>query len=1350
MTAATTLFELIGDHQGLFDGSVNGVSILRNVNTKVLAHDAGIALDRGLIDVARHEDLDQLQSFTIEAVIIPKSVGGARQNIVEAQTPAVALFIESNNRLVGSVHTAAGWVTVDSGAALIKAGVAQRVAFTRDTNGKTELHIDNRSVGRGVAAGGIRVVGGLGFRVGMGMNGRNFPFSGTITSLSVRKGVITQQVLAQRQQESQRLESVVRQAGVIKNISVRLLPDESHARLQQVKDIMNAAGVATLSDLDTLPVRQRTSLSRGQVLVAPRKGTKVGVVWGDVVNQFRRAQPAARRELLATHLTNQNSSALLSSLPTRPVNGGGTAAAPNGAAITGTLRVSAAAVRTLSPVDARIASRVRANERSQHTSELLQVTNNKLTAVDPTLLEKIKSRRPAGWPTTSAPVAQMMELMTIPIDSAVVIVGTLDLTEQQLVVEPNVSTLYIIAETVICGNNAAIAWRRPGGSTPPRANNPALDGRSFPGVQTKDDSRDGLDGTDGQPAESGTPGAAGRNAPNIEMWVKNMTGLPNLDFNGEDGIRGGRGQRGGSGGRGGDGRVGKRIWFFGWHCTSDPGDGGDGGNGGRGGEGGRGTKGGNAGKISIGVLTGTLATTVVNKSFKIKNQGGRKGVGGPGGAGGAGGAGGRSGNGETCTSARNGHNGAQGQPGAAGAAGINDGSDAQVTFFEFTQAAWDDLMTRPWITQLTPPEAFPGDTLTIRGSRFTANDRVVLGGAALAPTVNLDESISITVPMTVGGGEQQVFVHRADATESNRVNLGIKPQLNAPTDVLTPGSDVKLQGRAFLAGATVLFDGGTIPATFTDATHLTFTVPGTGGGGSTGGTVTVQVRNPDGRLSNSRTGTQPRILEVPFKYGEHNLGFHNPTVGKPDFGTYEDTFGAAEVWHELLDPLFGHPVLTVAYFAFYKHFLKGTGNGGLATGFCTALASLVADRFWLGRTDTPTLLESDVIKMLTGLHGKLLSRESLLTFHDQGREGVDRVERTYREIEATFLRGTYRQNQPLLFFIPSGEIWDSGYIDKLSDSHCVMPYRFVYPSGSPAPRLTADGSSTISDPDGVELFVWDCNNENSPNCKLRFRRDDGKVHFDFFPNSTNAKFTSQDGITLGMMRHGNFMLADHDLPFSGPFGLSTFIIDFLLSPADLQVLDDTGRRTGNFGGQLLAEIPGSHPCYLMEGMYLLPSTTAMTRTIVGTGDGTYDYHSITSDGASITLEGVPTAAGHRDVISINGDATQIRFTPAQDKNFSLSIARIVNNQARALSIVGVGGGGGQDVDITLSPELNIVRVGNRGAARNLTVKALAVSKGGQPINQALAGITVPDANDLAVTVSDWDVLDLQAQAVPFQ
>jgi hypothetical protein len=131
-------------------------------------------------------------------------------------------------------------------------------------------------------------------------------------------------------------------------------------------------------------------------------------------------------------------------------------------------------------------------------------------------------------------------------------------------------------------------------------------------------------------------------------------------------------------------------------------------------------------------------------------------------------------------------------------------------------------------------------------------------------------------------------------------------------------------------------------------------------------------------------------------------------------------------------------------------------------------------------------------------------------------------------------------------------VWDDGYFDRLGDSHCVMPYRFIYPDGR-SPQLSADGSTTVTDPDQVEMFVWDCNHPSSENCRLVFRRSDGRIHFDYFDDSTSAKFSSTDGITLGMMTLGGYLLADHDLPFSGPFGLTSFIIDFLLSPADLQV-----------------------------------------------------------------------------------------------------------------------------------------------------------------------------------------------------
>jgi hypothetical protein len=488
--------------------------------------------------------------------------------------------------------------------------------------------------------------------------------------------------------------------------------------------------------------------------------------------------------------------------------------------------------------------------------------------------------------------------------------------------------------------------------------------------------------------------------------------------------------------------------------------------------------------------------------------------------------------------------------------------------------------------------------------------------------------------------------------------------------------------------------------------------------------------------------------EIPFRYGTHNLSFRNFSDGVPDLGTFKDTFGTAEILHELSDPIFGHPALTAAFFAFYRYFLKGEDNGGLATGFCTSLASLVADNFWTGRTDTHTITKASVHTFLTAIHGKLLSRESLLHFHDQGLEGVARVERSCREVETTFLHGCNRHTAPLLFFIPAGEVWDSGYIDKLGESHCVMPYRFAYPPGHPGPQLAPDGTTTVTDLNNVELYVWDCNNPESPNCKLVFKKNGGQIDFEY---SHKSVLNSQNGFTLGMMTNGAYLLADHDLPFSGPLGLRRFVIDFLLSPANLQITDSNGLRTGNFGGQIRAEIPDSHPCYLVPGAYMLPADTPLTRRITGTGAGQYTFNSIIPDGGSLVLQDVATAAGQVDVLSMNPDQTQLRFTPAVEKTFNLTLARQVGDQARAIAIRGVGGGPAADVDITTSSELSFIHLGNRGAARNVEVRAFVIDrKNHKTLNKQFAAFNLPSESELKVEVQDWMTVDASLQTLKSQ
>ena len=74
------------------------------------------------------------------------------------------------------------------------------------------------------------------------------------------------------------------------------------------------------------------------------------------------------------------------------------------------------------------------------------------------------------------------------------------------------------------------------------------------------------------------------------------------------------------------------------------------------------------------------------------------------------------------------------------------------------------------------------------------------------------------------------------------------------------------------------------------------------------------------------------------------------------------------------------------------------------------------------------------------------------------------------------------------------------------------------------------------------------------------------------------------------------------------------------------------------------------------------------------------------------LQGVQTQTGEIDTLAMSADGTQIRFTPAADKGFELTLARQVGGQARAFAIRGVGGGPAAEVDITLSPELSLTAV----------------------------------------------------------
>ncbi|GAA0880491.1 hypothetical protein GCM10009119_34610 [Algoriphagus jejuensis] len=1364
MLNSKTVFYLRSQNNELFDGAETGNSVSLLGKIAATTKENEFQVTRGFIDIGKIPGIENSASFTLEATIQPQKVTGSRQNILESQSPPVAIFLDDAGKLNGSVHTSKGWQVITSTSAMPQ-DKEVHVVFSREENGTNTLEANGKVVATKSMPGQLVPVGGMGFRVATGMDGRAFQFLGKVADIQIKRGVVNRASAKKRIDDCLKLEAVIKtKLGSKALVRVVSSWDESHARLLPIKNIMNAAGVEKLSDLDKLKIAVPTNITRGKVMVASKKSNRFVVDWDAIATGFGSLKEAEKKVQLAKFLPNRNSVQVLKAAADSATKPSTSPAANAPAKPTSSILLANRNFGTrldnltIAPrTGLRLPKAVIANSPTLATTRVSQPLNavvdldvKNLVVRNPEMLKNLASKQPQSWPILTTQ-AKMMSLTTLPVDQSVIIAGVLDLTNIRLSIEANVEKLIIIAEEIICGPNAEITWKKPGGSTPPRATDPGLNGRGWSGIHTNGNNRHGLDGENGRGGSSGITGSNGFNAPELEIWVKNLTNIPNINLSGEDGILGGKGQNGGRGGNGANGEGGKWAWFFGEHCVSDPGDGGDGGDGGRGGNGGKGGNGGNGAKITVGVLDGTLAQTVSANAFRLKNEGGRAGRGGAGGSGGQGGNGGRSGNGEVCKSARNGKSGAQGQPGAVGSDGSRNGIDALNEFFQFSEDAWDDLLTRPYITELNPVEVFPGNNITIRGTRFANNDRVILeGGITLVPTINADESISVTIPNNISGGKKSLFLRRAfDNTESNRLFIRVKPQLDNLPAVLAPMATIELTGKAFLNGATALVDGQAIPAEVLTPNRLRFVMLGTPGTGTSGGNVSIQVRNPDGLLSNARTAAKPRVLEIPFTYGVHNLPFDNFKDGVPTWGTFEDTFGAAEVWHELLDPVFGHPVLTGAFYIFYEHFLKGEDNGGLATGFCTSLASVVADKLWTGQTNAISTSKASIHTMLTAIHGKLLSRESLIHFHDQSREGVSRVERTARSIERTFMTGCDRENAPLLFFIPSGAIWDAGYIDGLSSSHCIMPYRFVYPEGHPGPQLSPGDFTTISSLDGVEMYCWDCNHADNTNCRLVFKLIEGVLHYDYFDGGDTVKFCSEENITLGVMSNGNYLLADHDLPFSGPFGLTSFILDFLLSPAELEITDENGLRVGTFNDKIFSEVPDSHPCYLVKGAYLLPLDRNYTRKIVGNGAGKYTYNSIMPDGTTIRVEDVNTAPGQIDTLIVNADASLIRFTPQIEKQFTMTFSRMVNNQVRSLSFSGIGGGPTAETDITISPDLSILRLGNRSTLKNVQVKAFTVSRStNNPITTS-SSIQLPQNHDLIVTVANWNNAQMNLSTLDF-
>ena len=1273
---------------------------------------------------------DQLTEFTLSLDVTPEQVTGSKQMIFESEGKPIALYLDENGKLSAEIETDQGIKTLKSSEPM-QDGKASTIRVLKYADGSAELEINGNVLASDSQLGNIKSWNNQNFRLGSSFHSGPSSFNGSIEKFEMEKGAVSSKDLKQKAQMVGKIAQKIKARLNIDQILVHFDFNQGKQKLRRIKQVMQSLGVKSMNELGTLKMEGTKSIKPGDVFIG-KKRSLLDSRWENLSNTFNSATLNSKSALLNNNLGNAKSFNHFEikktkktgpSILTRPGRRGRDLN-------TGTTFKSFPGL---------------------NWKDLFKETNGQLELNSKDDFKKsFESINPSFWPTLTEGYHVLSGPSVIGQKEAVILAKSIDLTNVHLEISPDVETLTIYAEELICGSDAWIIWKRPGGFAPGRSDDPYLNG--FPNYNRSRRNRDHDNhrGRDGGRASNGIEGqnaAAGRHAPNLVLWVKDLKNLPNIDLNGENGIQGGQGQRGGRGGNGEGGRLGlKWPWDS---CYSEGGNGGRGGDGGNGGNGGMGGVGGNAGNISIGVLAGTLENAVINKSFKWKNQGGQAGFGGPGAEGGDGGVGGLAGNGGPCHGARNGDNGAKGQRGFDGPLGQYNGQDGENEFFQFSQQDWDEQMTLPFITSASTYEVFPGDKIVLKGTVFSSADTFIYDETVtLNKSLRLDGTVEVTIPANASGGAKVIYFRRAsDGLESNRIIVRIKPLVDEFTSDLIPGAPVELTGKAFLDAAAVLINGQSLPATVSNnGTKITFTMIGVDSGMQQGEEKSLQVQNPDGMLSNIRTAKMNGILEIRFKFGHNNLGFHNPNIGKPSWDTFQKTFGSSEVWHETVDPIFGHPILTAAFFIFYKYFLKGEGDGGLATGFCTSMSAKVADNLFSDNVNISTIPEADIITELTGIHGKLLSKESLLYFHDCGRRAGDNIEPSVRQIEHTFLKGCDRNNVPMIFFVPSGEIWDSGYMDKLSASHCIFPYRFVYPSGHTGAQLSTNGLTTVNSLDGVKLYCWDCNHHDNNDCYLEFKLEDGKLRFTY--NKSSA-FRLDQGITLAVMTNGSYNLADHDMPFTGPAGLTTFVLDFLLSPADIEVTDAEGRKTGNFDGKIHCEIPNSHPCYLLPGAYLLPAGQSLTRQIKGTANGVYTYNSIMPDGAMIKLENVETKKGETEILMVNADATQIRLKSQRSKPMGLTFSKVIENEIRSITINGLKLNGTQDVDMTLAPDLSFCRFANPQNIAEVSVEATVMDSSKALKAKQIKNIQVQANADLVFAMASWKDMNFQLDSIAY-
>jgi lysophospholipase L1-like esterase len=405
----------------------------------------------------------------------------------------------------------------------------------------------------------------------------------------------------------------------------------------------------------------------------------------------------------------------------------------------------------------------------------------------------------------------------VPIGTAYWFATEIELEDNTVVLlDSDLKSLVIIAETLKVGQNVSISWVRPpltSASVPQKPSTPPDWSQA-----TSVGSERGRDGSAGM---AGGQGSHGQPAPELELWFLQSTGFPAIDLRGQDGTVGGKGAEGGDGGRGQKGCDTATNWGI---CSQEQGPGGDGGNGGRAGDGGRGGNGGTGGKFAV-FAPQLLINSWLQGGLTISVDGGNAGSGGDAGRPGEGGPGGEKGsrNHSVCQQNARDH-GDRGNTGASGTRGPDGQKGAllpdSIRYSAITDSEFYIELTKPAIVSLWPQHAYVGDTITVNGLRFSLGDKVFIEGFDQQITVPCDTtfvsstSLTFKVPSVPGGYAMFEVVQMDNTRSSSSGTLMIGPRIDSivPSGKLKPGEYYFLRGTGLGRGGNIWINGENIGA----------------------------------------------------------------------------------------------------------------------------------------------------------------------------------------------------------------------------------------------------------------------------------------------------------------------------------------------------------------------------------------------------------------------------------------------------------------------------------------------------------------------------------------------------------